>query len=315
MCLLPFYHTVSSNKLPHIQNLYQPRSIELFKKDITFFCKNFSPVSIDDLYDISSSKKKPKSPVFHLTFDDGLSEVYHTIAPLLLEAKIPTTIFLNSAFIDNKALFYRYKVSLIITELKKTDNRPLLDNVARTLHTSNSQVHILIQTLLNLNYHHTAIINDIAAILNIDFDAFLKEQQPYLTKIQITELENSGFKFGAHSQDHPMFKAIPIAEQKRQVTSCFTDLATISDMSNRYFAFPFSDVGVSEAFFNWLHREQKCRLSFGTAGIKDDTTPFNLQRIAMEGSNQSAEAIIKTELLAYNLKTLIGKNNIVRAKG
>lgn len=311
-CILPFYHTVSSNKLPHIHNLYQYRSIEQFKEDIKFLCTNFTPVTVDELYEITLQNKKPKKPVFHLTFDDGLREIYTHVAPILTEAKVPATIFLNSAFVDNKTLFFRYKVSLIIDKINHSEKRQSLRKVAELLQSKSIQKTILIQILLSLNYYQVETIDAVAHLLSIDYDTFLKEQLPYLTTNQITELKNSGFTFGAHSIDHPLFSDITEKEQKRQVTTCFEALDNIIETDQHYFAFPFSDNGVSTDYLNWLHKQQGCRLSFGTAGVKDDTSLFNLQRIPMEKWNQSAKSIVKTELVAYLLKKLLGKNRISR---
>jgi hypothetical protein len=58
-----------------------------------------------------------KKPLLHLSFDDGLSACYDTIAPILLRKGVPATFFLNPAFIDNKALMFRYKISLCLNAL------------------------------------------------------------------------------------------------------------------------------------------------------------------------------------------------------
>ncbi|PIZ06180.1 MAG: polysaccharide deacetylase, partial [Flavobacteriales bacterium CG_4_10_14_0_8_um_filter_32_5] len=107
---------------------------------------------------------------FHLTFDDGLSEFYHVVAPILLEKKIPATVFLNSNFIDNKALFFRYKASILADELTA-------DNV------------------LDFSYHQENELDELAKIFDIRWEDYLTTHQPYLTSVQIQELINQGFTF------------------------------------------------------------------------------------------------------------------------
>ena len=51
--------------------------------------------------------------------DDGLSGCHRYIAPLLRKKGIPASFFLNNRFIDNKSLFYRYKASLLVHQVKK----------------------------------------------------------------------------------------------------------------------------------------------------------------------------------------------------
>src|SRR5690606_834826 len=115
---LPFYHTISDLPTPHISNLYPVRNTKIFEKDLDTICSHFDPISIERLFEIVDKNEQVKNPVFHLTFDDGLKEVQEIIAPILERKGIPATIFINSAFVDNKSLFYRHKVSLLIEELK-----------------------------------------------------------------------------------------------------------------------------------------------------------------------------------------------------
>jgi hypothetical protein len=111
--LLPFYHVVSDEGKDHFKHLYPARSVDEFNADLDFIMKYFQPVSLIELIDLINSGKKPKKPVFHLTFDDGLSEFYNIIAPILKERGISATVFLNNDFIDNKQMFYRFKASLL----------------------------------------------------------------------------------------------------------------------------------------------------------------------------------------------------------
>ncbi|WP_262708643.1 polysaccharide deacetylase family protein [Natronoflexus pectinivorans] len=77
--------------------------------------------------------RKPASKIFHLTFDDGLSEIYHETIPILEKKGIPATIFLNTGFIDNKKMFYRFKSSLVIESIKGQNGVDVLFKIAKAL--------------------------------------------------------------------------------------------------------------------------------------------------------------------------------------
>ena len=83
--------------------------------------QNFEPLSLQELYEIMLGKRELHTPAFHLTFDDGLREVFDIAAPILKQKGIPATIFLNSGFVDNRSLFFRYKVSVLL-ELLQSQN-------------------------------------------------------------------------------------------------------------------------------------------------------------------------------------------------
>jgi peptidoglycan/xylan/chitin deacetylase (PgdA/CDA1 family) len=107
-----FYHTVSDDYLPHIHPLYQPKNISAFTQDIDFMLRHFQAVSIHDVRRHALKEKIITQPSFHLSFDDGLREVYDVVLPVLSQKGVPATVFVNSAFVDNKTLFYRHKEAL-----------------------------------------------------------------------------------------------------------------------------------------------------------------------------------------------------------
>ena len=122
--LLPYHHTVSSRFLPHIGHLYNYKNETQFCDDLDYMLRYYNAVSLDEVVDsISKTGRTPKN-AFLLSFDDGYKEIYTTIAPILQKKGIPAVFFLNPSFIDNKSLFYRCKISLMIGEVKKTFASP-----------------------------------------------------------------------------------------------------------------------------------------------------------------------------------------------
>jgi len=263
--IVPFYHTVAEQPLPHIKHLYRMKTVEEFLKDLNFLLKYFEPIDVETLYHLHIHKTVPEKPVFHLTFDDGMKEIYEIIAPILLEKGIPATFFINSGFVDNKALFYRHRESLEKERGASSDSCDRKD------------------------------------------DEFLEKDKPYLTTVQIKELNSKGFTFGAHSVDHPYYNTISLDEQLRQTRESLDYVASIINQKLRLFAFPFTDYQVSQQFF--LEIETDVDLCFGTAGLKNDAIPFNIQRIAGEKRKyEYLEDILKKEYLIYMVKFFMNKN-------
>lgn len=310
--LLPYYHTVSNDKLHHIDNLYSSRDIDLFINDLEFFCKYYKPISIDELYQIIIENKKIKKPVFHITFDDGLKEIYTVIAPILHEKGIPATFFVNTEFIDNKDLFYRYKVSLIIHRLNEGIDNELLNEISAQLNLATLSKNDVIYKLDLLSFADLELIDTIGVLLKIDFKSFLSKIKPYLSSSEIVELREKGFSIGSHSLNHPQFKDLSFNQQKTQITKSFSFLSRKFGLKNKYFSFPFSDDKVKNNLFKWMNEVEQCKLTFGISGLKKDASKFHLHRIQMENNFDSAEKIVKTEYLYYVLKIPFFKNRIKR---
>lgn len=276
--LCPYYHIVSDKDVPYVKHLYRYRDVDTFCRDLDFLQQHFRPISWREI----DSAEAEHTPSFCLTFDDGLREVYTTIAPILQERHIPAVFFLNSACVDNRHLFYRYKVSLIIEEgLRRGKSEEWK------------------QQMLAMQYADTPQIDAIAQSLGINIEDYLKETQPYLTYPQIRELQEAGFEFGGHTVDHPHMYQLAAAEQKRQVETCMQELRCHIDMPDNLFAYPFGQEFLSEEELKSL--QQGMDMVFGTANMESAPKPL-YNRLWMEGVDYPAEDIIRGEYLRAIVK-------------
>jgi len=292
--IFPFYHLISDDTCPHIRHLYPVKSIDQFKKELDFFQKHYDPITLKEIIFHLKNNTKADKPSFFLSFDDGLKECFTIIAPLLKEKNLSAAFFINSAFVDNQDLFYRYKISLLIESLKN----------------NNSDFNR--EKLLQLTYSDTIKIDILAKENNLDFDLFLKKDRPYMNWSEIEDLKNQGFYIGAHSVDHPLYSQLSLEEQIQQTQQSLKLIHEKLSLKYKIFSFPFTDNGVSNQFFEWLFEEEKVDLSFGTAGIKDDRFPFHLQRLPMDNNLGSPKYFALKNHLAYGLKRMFGKHLVNR---
>lgn len=300
--IFPFYHSVSNEYLPHIANLYNVKTTKQFENDLDFFLKNYEAI---DIYSISENNNFSKKK-FILSFDDGLSQSINIIAPILLKKGIPAIFFINPYFIDNKELFYKFKISIIIDEISK--NKEKLKIIENLFSTEKN----IVNFLKKLDISDNKILDQIANYININFDDFLKIQKPYLSSNQIHQLQNHGFRIGAHSLNHPDFQRLNIEQQIFQTKESINFIQKNFREKLKLFAFPFSDYGVKKVFFEKIYSQNIADFTFATAGLKNDEFSRNFQRIPME-NNYSAKNSLKFELLYFALKKIINKNKIIRS--
>jgi len=304
--ILPFYHAISDEKLPHIQHLYPVKNVSSFIQDLDFLLKYYQPIDFFEFKEITSQKKVPKKPSFLLSFDDGLKEFYHVIAPILIQKGIPAVCFVNSAFVDNKALFFRYKASLLIEHII---NNPKLQREVQDFF--GNDVHFF-SNLLAISYSNRDSLDQLAMIIDVQFEDFLKNQKPYLDSIQISSLIEQGFHFGAHSVYHPEYQYISYAEQINQTEESVNFLNQNFSIDYKTFSFPFTDYNVSKRFFDEINAREITDITFGCAGQKKDTAQNHFQRIPFEIQNLNARQILNAELLYFLVKAPFGKNLINR---
>ncbi len=288
-----FYHTISNQQLEYISELYPVKNNALFLADLEFLLQHFTPLHPSQLDHIESVKRKIK-PYFVLSFDDGLIGNYELIAPILEQKGIPAIFFINSAFVDNKDCFYRYKASMLINQIKQKP--PKIQKKAPS-----------IQDILAIDYLNQEQITIWANELDIPLDQLVEEQNIYMSSEQIRNLSKKGFSIGAHSVDHPQFNKISVQEQVNQAKQSVDFLQSLVEQDQTYFAFPFTDYQVNQNFFNQIKQVASIDFFFGTGGIGQSKFG-SIQRIPLERSNYSAREIISSELLYHGIKSGVKSN-------
>jgi peptidoglycan/xylan/chitin deacetylase (PgdA/CDA1 family) len=309
--LLPNYTIVSNEFLPHINHLFKPVSSNRFIKDLEFILRHFEPIDLPTLIDLKLRKEKITKRYFHLTIDDGLKECYDIILPILKSKGIPCTFFLNPSFLENQDLMYRYKISLIIEDISKSESKKqeVVKFIKRKLGVRRDATTFL----KTVKYSHRRFLNEIAQLTETNFDQYLKSKKPYLSTDQVQKIISEGFLVGAHSMDHPEYHMIPEEEQLKQTVDSINYIKSHFHTSVKAFSFPFSDIKVSLDFFYKLYNPANpiVDISFGSSGLKTDIIPLNLQRIVMD-RDFSGKEIIKGEFIKNIMEKIINNTTIKR---
>jgi len=303
------YHVVSNEILPHIEHIYKYRNHDHFIEDLDILAKYYQPIDLHTYLDHLKNKQElPKSAML-LTIDDGLKEIYTNMAPVLLEKKIPATIFLTKNYIDNKELGYDHKKSLLISklnELKPNDVQKLL--IQFGLFEKNKLT--MNQSIINISYNNRNIVDEIANSVALNFDNYLLENKPYITSSQIKELVDNGFTIGGHSIDHAKFTELSLSDQINQAVESVDYVCNKFSVGYRVFAFPYWDGGISHEFFKLM--ENKVDATFGTQGMLTDPATLNHQRIGIERFSHPTKRMIKAHYFRKIIYKLLRKHIISR---
>jgi hypothetical protein len=307
--LLPFYHVVSNTDLPHIKYLYKVKTEKEFEADLDFILQHFEPVSVEALTQSYGNSQPLKKNSFILSFDDGLREMYDIVCPILKRKGIPAIFFINSAFVDNKDLFFRYKASLLYNSISV--NPKVLASLKKEGVSTFSSPENLYKWLFSVTYSNKSLLDELACKIDFKFSDFLEVRKPYLTSEQIKDMVLLGFTFGAHSIDHPYFPVLSSIEQLNQANESMRFVMENFGSQNCYFSFPFFDDGVDASFFQLFYSQTnpyKPRLIFGSSGIKNDELPYVYQRLTMEGMSGNGCDYLYNQYLRYCIKVLFSRN-------
>jgi peptidoglycan/xylan/chitin deacetylase (PgdA/CDA1 family) len=303
--LLPYHHLVSDERRKHVQHLYPYKNKKQFVKDLDYLLRHFRAVHPEELILASQTGQKLSPDGFLLSFDDGLSEAYDVIAPTLLGKGISAFFFLNPAFLDNRELFYRSKLSLVLDALEfQKPGGAVLERISGLLGIRNGEKTEIKSAVLGIDYLNRKLADELGNCLDLSFDEYLKKTQPYLLTDQVKELIRKGFYFGAHSLDHPNYKLISLEEQLFQTRESCKYIRRSFGISYTAFSFPHEDAGVKQVFFDELQKKPSPSIDvlFGTQNQKREIHNRMFHRFNAERPEYPIEGLVKGMLL-YNLKT------------
>jgi peptidoglycan/xylan/chitin deacetylase (PgdA/CDA1 family) len=289
---IPYYHVVSDADLLHVKHLYAYKGVRAFTDDLEFLLAHYTPIGLADLLDQRRTGRRLPRRALLLTFDDGYREMADVVAPILLEKGVPATFFVNTAFLDNQDLCYLNKASLLIDALERASSPHLERRILERFRANAVRRSDATAAILAIDYRSRWLLDDLAAVTDVDFDDYLRRQRPYLSSADIRWLLARGFTIGGHSVDHPRYAALSLDEQLRQTIDSVAALKRAFKLGHGAFAFPHTDRGVTREFFDRLAVSGGVDLCFGTAGLIDERIATLHQRVSLELPLERAERIL-----------------------
>ena len=303
---------VSNDEVLHTKYLYSHKNIKQFKDDLDFLLKNFNPINLFDLIDFLKHGRSLPDMAFLLTFDDGFREMYDIVAPILLKKGIPATFFINSDFTDNRSMCYQHKTSILVDYFKGMLSPAVLERIRAVFLKHELNMTDIKNSLLAINYQQKDIIDEIAKIMEIDFNDYLISNGPYMTTNHIKDLINNGFTIGAHSINHPFYSSLSLEDQLYQTMESIKFIRERFCLDYGAFAFPHTDNGVSKQFFTEVYQSGLIDVTFGTGGMINDSVSRNIQRFSLESPLMPAKEIIALQFARKINRVMKRCNKIIR---
>jgi len=198
----------------------------VFIDQIKFIRDNYTPISITEFMEITSSRNKKhfysKPPVL-LGFDDGFRNVIKVALPILEEFKIPAVLFVLGEIINNPdfVVWYVERIHLIRKAKKKTivfDNM----NINMNFQQDRAKLKRYFKDSFFACQSETdrqSLISKLADLLGVKrpVASDLDEDLRYITKKDIESLDSSIMTVSSHAMTHRYLEKLTIKEQRYEL--------------------------------------------------------------------------------------------------
>jgi len=248
-----------------------------------------------------------------LTFDDGFTECYTIIAPILQENNLGAVFFINMNFIDNDILAYRSQVSLCMDAVDSAKREVETDIIAdfnRRFGVNLKSSSLLKRYIYDLRADRLNLLTEICGFFHIDPVGYAKKYKPYLNSEQIKALSNMGFTIGSHGKDHRDLHLLPHREIESQIVDSCAYIAEITGQKQVPFSFPFGTCKLDKNYIAEIARKNPIiGKMYGIKGISLEP-PF-IHRVCLDApaiNNRSTIPAILHEEYAYCLQRKLFPN-------
>ena len=275
-----YVREIQRSRFPEIKGL----EVNLFKEQLLFLKKNYKFVTVEEVIESVYNNYKLPSKAVLLTFDDGYSDHYTFVFPILKELGIQGSFYIPAKAIKEHKMLDVNKIhfllaaepqtnriitdiKLLIEKYRKDYNLQHFDyyynKLAIESRYDNAEV-IFIKRLLQVELDELVrgkIVDYLfVKYLHIDECEFAKNL--YLNETQIKEMKKAGMHIGCHGYDHLWWNNLNSEELEREIELSLEFLSDMGvDSSNWTAAYPY---GSHSPEVEKILKNKKCRLAFTT---------------------------------------------------
>lgn len=246
------YHYVrpAPEGLPYFRYLH----VGDFLRQLDWLAAHHRFVARDELEEACRTGRAPDGVV--LTFDDGLSDHYDHVFPILKERGLTGYFYISTFPYESGALLDVHRIHLVLGRLggpaalqllkEHLDDAMLSDahvgefREATYKNQDNDRATTAFKRTLNylISYDHRRAVLDRIFAEAIGAERELAARF-YLDAGQIREMDAAGMVIGSHGVHHYVFSKLSVADQEREIARSFGHLAGVIGKPVRTFCYPY----------------------------------------------------------------------------
>ena len=225
---------------------------------LSYMGNGYCFVSIDSIVERLNKMRWPwQKKMVNISFDDGFRDIYEYAYPIFKKYNIPFTIYLTTAFPEEKAELWWIKLERLINQyttliVQGEEYR------CETMEEKNQVFNDLMQRIYHCSDTPSKVFGNWFANYQIDMDNLA------LTWDELAEMLSSGLlTLGSHTQSHPMLTKIPTDEVRTELKESKTIIEQHLSIPVNHFSYPHSAYNMEIANELRLIGYQSATLGYG----------------------------------------------------
>lgn len=211
-----------------------------FKEELAFIKRYFDIVPLDMVVDKLKKGEAFTRPTITITVDDGYKDSYELLFPVIMEEKVPVTVFLTAGFIgtDKRIWIDRLSENIAATTKERIRLDGILSNQDFPL-VNIAQKRRLYRILtdalkeMNINARETNL-----RIIENKLGSGESNVPLMLRWEQVKNMSKNNVSFGAHTMTHPILTMIQLENAKAEIINSKKEIEEKLGIDVKHFAYP-----------------------------------------------------------------------------
>ncbi|MCB0748064.1 MAG: polysaccharide deacetylase family protein, partial [Ignavibacteriae bacterium] len=282
-----YYHLISETEkdyYPHQSTI----TTKVFEEQIKYYSNRYEIITINEAYKrFQSGSKLDKQLV--ITTDDGFSENYTNVCPILEKYKAKGSFFLIENSIDNKMMMWRHILFILRAKVDNTTLYEEVKSLSKEFEIIAPEKDVDMLKWSYRQFPNKSKDNICKSLWNrimpMSVEEYLANNSTYLTSEQIKEMLQNGHTIGSHSKTHPNTELLNVEELDFEVNKSLKRLEEKFETKVISFAFPF---GANERASKIISKEfpdVKVQLGIMKKLNSNTNSPIKWERLNMETSS------------------------------
>lgn len=244
--------------------------------------QGFDFLSLDEVYTLLSTNKKPLRPFVTFTMDDGYLDNYTNAYPIFKKQQVPFAIYVATDFPDRKALLWWYALEDYLLERKEV-RLSTGECISTETQQEKCDAFMYIRSLiLKLGKMHFQ--EQFNQLLMADINLVEYVERMAMSWQQVEELSKDPIcMIAGHTISHPAFNTLSEEELRQEVRGGSERLSACLHQDIQHFAYPFgSEVEVEERELELTEQFDFRTITTTRSGvISMDSNPKRLTRFML----------------------------------
>ncbi|MGN0860646.1 MAG: polysaccharide deacetylase family protein [Candidatus Spyradosoma sp.] len=258
------YHYVRDlkhSRYPRIKGL----DVALFREQVAYLKKHYTCVSVDDVVDAARAGAPLPENAALLTFDDGYSDHFDFVFPILKKEKISGAFFPPVSAVREHKVLDVNKIHFVLAGTPEEKIETLLGEVRNAVERAREEFGLksfealwteyafpnrfdsaevsfikrLLQFVLPEALRSRIATELFEKVTGVDESIFSREL--YLSEEQMACMIDGGMHFGCHGVGHYWLGSLSAEKQKSEIEDAFGFLDELPKQNCRSIAYPFGD--------------------------------------------------------------------------